>query len=259
VPVKTNLAYRASYWHTVNSSGRIVAGASAMVRIDQIELGVITEFFSFMLNGNNFTSKDQPGSIQMRSGFMDFFDPAVALLGMDINTEIIVFRSGGYEYRLQTWDGQYGWSSMLGGEVALYRRPISEADDMPYTPCKDLSLDALRSKLPYMSTAEMNNYFISYSSLPEEDQIPITMTIYKHSGGLVLTNDTRDYATNETHYWNYATVPNTYGLGKDDIAGIASLEIEDPELRNDLLNALEDAGYSPSRSGNSVEFYWGRD
>jgi hypothetical protein len=75
--------------------------------------GFVEGTISFKMNGGNFTTSDSPTTIQGRGGFMDFYDPAVALLGMDIDTKVVAFLNGGFEYRIQFWDGRYG--SFAGG------------------------------------------------------------------------------------------------------------------------------------------------
>jgi hypothetical protein len=225
---------------------------------EQVSLGPVTEYFSFMINGEVFTALDQSGSIQMRSGFMDVYDPSVALLGMDIDTKIVVFKSGDKEYRLQLWDGTYGWKGFIGGEGALYFRDASAADALPYTPDKDLSTEGLKEKLPAMTTDEMNNYFIGYEVLPEGEQLPMVLEIYTQGGEKLFTNRTSDYANGGDHYWNFGTVPNhRLKLEKEDVYTHFEITIEDPVLRGDLLAALHDTDIEVATNGDVVELTWG--
>jgi hypothetical protein len=219
----------------------------------------ITEFLAFVGNGSHFTTSDAPGTIQSRSGFMDFYDPATALLGMDIETQIVVFESGGVEYRLQYWKGSYCWEDLFGGEIGLYYRDLNDAQARPYTPHKDLSLEELKRLMPTMTQQEIDNYFINYQCVPEGQQLPMVLEIYTQDGQRVLDNDTRDYAENGDHYWNFASTRNDNPrLTKDDIYIVTKLEVSDPTLRQDMYNALKKDGVNVVQNGDFLSITWGK-
>ena len=76
------------------------------------ENGEITRLLGFDYIG---TEKDyyitQKGSLQSKFGFMDFYDEAGALLGMDLDDEIVTFQYGNREYRIELWKGNYGFGN----------------------------------------------------------------------------------------------------------------------------------------------------
>ena len=56
---------------------------------------------------------------------MDFYDEAGALLGMDLDDEIVTFQYGNREYRIELWKGNYGFGNALAGNlefiIEIYR------------------------------------------------------------------------------------------------------------------------------------------
>jgi hypothetical protein len=236
---------------------------------EQFDIPIITEWLAFMNNGDNFTSSDREGTIQSESGFMDFYDPAVAMLGMDIDTKIVVFEHGEKEYRLQLWDGEYGWHGFIGGEVGLYYRDIDDIESRPYISGKNLSPEYLKERLPFMSPLEMDNYFINYKCLPEGEQLPMVLEIYTQDGTLLITNDTRDYANadsegdsdDDDHWWNFATDNNSLlDLTKEDVYTKATITIEDDGMREAIVAAIEQEGDMTVRvRGDNVIIYWGKE
>jgi hypothetical protein len=226
----------------------------------QYDIPGITDFVAFMGSGDHFSSSDRPGTIQSEAGFMDFYDPAVSLLGMQIDTKIVVFQSGGKEYRVQLWDGSYGWGGFIGGEVGIYCRDASLAKDRPYIHDKDLSPEGLRAALPSMTADELDNYFINYQCVPEGEQFPMVLEIYTQDGVRLIKNDTRDYANNGDHYWNFATERNSKaGYAKEDVYISVKIEVEDDAVRQDMMDAFIASGVDVNTSGDTLNLTWGNE
>lgn len=177
-------------------------------------------------------------SIQSKFGFLDEFDHIGPSLGMDLNTEIVIFSSGTSEYRLQLWKGEYGYDNAYGAEVALYSRPASEAIESSY------------------NEGKRDSFNIQYDALPEEEQIDIKSEIYDLDGNLLLTNDTAKYEDN--HYWNLAIQTTEYPNAKNNLHTRTTLTIEDDEFRDDLYEALsrENDLSNVHVDGNQVIFIW---
>ena len=145
------------------------------------ENGEITRLLGFDYIG---TEKDyyitQKGSLQSKFGFMDFYDEAGALLGMDLDDEIVTFQYGNREYRIELWKGNYGFGNAFGGEFGIYYRDIS---------------DALAN--PYAEDSQQSRYTL-YHCLNDEEQFRTVQLIYDKNDDdkPLLENDTSIYSEN---------------------------------------------------------------
>jgi hypothetical protein len=116
--------------------------------------------------------------------------------------------------------------------------------------------------LPYLSTKEVDNYFINYKCLPEEMQVPMQLRIYNQDGTLVVFSNTEDYATNGTHYWNLGTVENPRNkYSKEDLYTTVIFPDLDPELQEDMLNAFIEEGLVAeiTEDGKGLSVTWGKE
>ena len=213
------------------------------------ESGEITRLFGFDYTG---IEKDyyitQKGSLQSKFGFMDFYDEAGALLGMNLDDEIITFQYGDREYRIELWKGNYGFGHAFGGEFGIYYRDIS---------------DALAN--PYVEDSHQSRYTL-YHCLDDNEQFQTEQYIYDKknpSKGHLISNDTSKY-TDNGHFWNLAiqTVPFE---DKNDLYSIYRLYIEDTgmmEALNAQIIANEDpkvfAEIKDGLHGKFLEIVWGR-
>ncbi|MBC1533125.1 DUF4474 domain-containing protein [Listeria seeligeri] len=180
-------------------------------------------------------------SIQSYGGFMDFYDEAGAMLGMDLDTEVITFISGDKEYQVKLWKGSYGFGNAFGGELGIYYRDVDDAKTNPYHEGKE------------------DSKFTWYKCVDEPYQWKSVSKIYnKKTGDKMLENDTRNYAENEDHFWNLA-IKTKNGLSKEDLFMVEVIEIPDLNVRNDLVTALEKekAVTNVVIEGNKVSFSWG--
>lgn len=199
--------------------------------------GVITPILGFTYNeaGDYYYTNEH--SLQSHGGFMDLFDEFGPLFGMDLDTEIIYFNANGKDYRLQLWKGSYGFGNAYGAEIGLYYKN---------TDGKELDTQ-LQSRIPGW-----------YACVEDEDQLKMKNSIYDVKDlTLLLSNDTRDYAENEDHFWNLAIrTDNTHN--KNNIMTISELEIPNKEMRENMYEALKNDKNIENIviDGNVVKFKW---
>ncbi|MBC1733926.1 DUF4474 domain-containing protein [Listeria seeligeri] len=147
------------------------------------------------------------------------------------------------EYRVQLWKGSYGLETAYGGELGIYYRDVDDAKTNPYHEGKD------------------DSKFIWYECADESYQWKSVSTIYdKKTNDKLISNDTREYAKNDDHFWNLAikTDPMS-GYEKDDLYMVEVIEIPDLNVRNDFVTALEKEKVVTNVviEGNKVSFSWG--
>lgn len=181
----------------------------------------ITRLLGFQVSpdGTHITTSET--SLQSASGFMDIYDELGPILGMDLNTEVIIFVYDGREYRFQLWEGTYGFNTMIGGEMGLYYRPLSVAN-----------------KLPYSDEDNGSNDFLYYAAVDEADHIPINVTIYDNKGNIITNNDTKDYTANDNHYWNAQFRSNNGLRDKDDVY-MEGTVVMAPAMADSFIAGLE--------------------
>lgn len=181
----------------------------------------ITRLLGFQVSpdGTHITTSET--SLQSASGFMDIYDELGPILGMDLNTEVIIFVYDGREYRFQLWEGTYGFNTMIGGEMGLYYRPLSVAN-----------------KLPYSDEDNGSNDFLYYAAVDEADHIPINVTIYDNKGNIITNNDTKDYTANDNHYWNAQFRSNNGLRDKEDIY-MEGTVVMAPAMADSFIAGLE--------------------
>lgn len=202
---------------------------------------IISPLLGFEYNESSDYYYTNEHSIQSYGGFMDFYDEAGAMLGMDLDTEVITFISGDNEYRVQLWKGSYGFGNAFGGELGIYYRDVDDAKTNPYHEGKE------------------DSKFTWYKCVDEPYQWKSVSKIYnKKTGDKMLENDTRNYAENEDHFWNLA-IKTKNGLSKEDLFMVEVIEIPDLNVRNDFVTALEKekAVTNVVIEGNKVSFSWG--
>lgn len=162
-------------------------------------------------------------SIQSYCGFMDLYDELGVYLGMNLDTEVINFNSGGKEYRLQLWKGSYGFTNAYGGEIGLYYK----------NPDSKNVLTSIESKVPGL-----------YPCVEEDEQITMVSRIYdkENPDKFLIKNDTKKYAEEGKHFWNLAiktALKEEKKHVKEDLFMKGELEIEDEDKRNSLFKALK--------------------
>lgn len=197
----------------------------------------ISPLLGFEYNAQNDYYYTNKHSIQSIGGFNDLFDKAGPLLGMNLDDEVIYFDANGKEYRLELWKGSYGFGNAYGAEVGLYYK----------NPDSTNFVTQVESAVPGW-----------YPCVEEMDQIPMKNTIYSFDSKTpLIVNDTRDYAEDGSHFWNLAIkTDNTYT--KDDLFTVTELEIENGEVRKEMVQSLRD---NPNiqfieENGNQVKFTW---
>ncbi|EAC8433357.1 DUF4474 domain-containing protein [Listeria monocytogenes] len=215
--------------------------------IDEYERGffaffapIISPLLGFEYNQDNDYYFTNEHSLQRYGGFMDFYDDAGFLLGMDLDTEVITFISGDKEYRVQLWKGNYGLGAAYGGELGIYYRNASDANANPY------------------QEGTENSKLIWYRCVDEQDELVSTSTIYdKTTGEQLIRNSTRDYAENGDHFWNLAIQTN-FGQTKENLYMVERIEIPNEELRNDFVEALKKETDISNIiiNGDAVTFTW---
>ena len=213
--------------------------------------GPVTDLFSFVPAGGHYSSTDHAGSIQHGSGFADWYDPAVPILGMDIGTQVVVFESGGREYRLQGWDGVYGYGLLYGGEVGLYCRDIEEARRRPYIRHDP---ETLRDRLSTLSAEEVDSLFINYGAVPPGVEVPIRIIIYDQDGNMLFENNG---SPDGTDYWNFGCKPMGSGqYGREDITMDSIITVPPSDFRDDFEDALDANGIDYDVDGNRIIIHW---
>ncbi|WP_099225261.1 T7SS effector LXG polymorphic toxin [Listeria costaricensis] len=204
---------------------------------------IISPLLGFEYNGSGDYYYTNEHSIQSYGGFMDFYDEAGVLLGMDLATDVITFISGGKEYRVQLWKGSYGFGNAYGGELGIYYRDAEDAKTNPYHEGKD------------------DSKFIWYECADEPYQWKSVSKIFdKDTNTMLLRNDTRARAENGDHFWNLAIKTDpTSGYNKNNIYMVEEVEIPDLTVRDDFVAALEKESSVTNISieGNVVTFSWG--
>jgi hypothetical protein len=170
---------------------------------------------------------------------------------MDIGTQVIVFESGGREYRLQGWDGIYGFGLLYGGEVGLYCRDAEDARRRPYIRHDP---ETLRDRMNTLSPEEVDSLFINYGAVPPGMEVPITVIIYDQQGNMLLKNDG---SPDGTDYWNFGCSPMEPGqYGREDITMDSIMTVSDPDLKTSLEAALIDSGIEYEVDGNKITIHW---
>lgn len=230
------------------------------------DFGIWTNYLAHMPGNGGITSSDTAGTLQFGAGFMDMYDVACSMLGMDVDTHVVVFQSGGQEYRIQVWDGSYMAGLLFGGEFGIYVRDISSPNYQQYIPGQPLEPEELRKQIMSLNTSQVESYFINYQCVPEGQQFPMILEVYSNSGELLIRNDTRRYAENEDHYWNYFAKPSFDGstYSGDDLYTVTKVIIDDPTFKEDMRAALTDEGYSvknyidPSTGEEGLTIDWGK-
>jgi uncharacterized protein YukE len=181
---------------------------------------IISEVFGFTWDAENGHFYTTEHSLQRYGGFMDFYDEAGPLLGMDLDTEVITYIYDGKEYRLQLWNGSYGTGAMYGGEVGLYYRDAADAATNPYV------------------AGSPDSRFILYDCVEPGDEIRSVSDIYivGQDDQPAIHNDTANYAEGEDHYWNLATKPGN--VDKGDLYMHETLYFADPGAAQACAEAL---------------------
>ncbi|MEF9942438.1 MAG: DUF4474 domain-containing protein [Lachnospiraceae bacterium] len=159
--------------------------------------------------------------IQRWAGFMDLFDDLGCTLGMELETEIVIFHANGKEYRLQFWKGSYGFGGAYGGEIGLYERSGVEAQLFPY------------------EEGSMGSKLIRFDCVSGNDEIGTEQYIYNGNKELLIENKTKDYADNKDHFWNLA-IRTDGSYVADELTVKEVLIIEDDEIRDALITALKE-------------------
>ena len=193
--------------------------------------------FEYVEDGDYYVTNENYG-IQRTHGFLDVYDYLGPLLGMDLDTEILVFTPEGSdkEYRLQLWKGSYGWDGAYGGEIGLYSRSAEDAANNPY------------------SDDNPNKEMIYYDCVSGEDEIETTQQIYSKDGELLFSNSTGDYADDGDHFWNLA-IKTDPGYDKDDLVTVSYITVEDEAMREAIIEACEgrdDITYRADQSTDDV-------
>ena len=191
--------------------------------------GLVSPILAFEYVGDKDPSKDfyrtnETYGIQRLAGFMDLWDELGFLLGMDLDTEIVVFtpKDSNKEYRLQFWKGSYGYGGAFGGEIGFYCR------------------NTFWAKLsPYSGSGKIDDRFDNYACVSGEDELRTIQKIYDATTGeLLIKNDTADYAAEQNHFWNLA-IKMDYGYSKEDLVVLEKIDVPDPNMYTAMLEALK--------------------
>lgn len=144
---------------------------------------------------------------QRTFGYGKLYDEMAPAMNMIIQSEPIYFEYGGRRWMIEFWKGQYGITT--GAEVGIYaeKKPGREED-----PRK-----------------------IFYQCVPEEEEIPIGMVLYK--------NGKRLFQRDKRHWWLTG-----FSLGEFSWPGELMLEVSlnfpDLEMMESFLEGCYLAGYS---------------
>lgn len=163
--------------------------------------------FEYYPAGDFYTTNE--GSMQSMAGFHDIYDAAGEPLGMDLDHQILEFTVGDVEYRVQVWQGSYGFGGAYGGEQAIYTRN---------TGGRGPSGDWLEQNI--------DGY---YSAATGADQIEMSQTIYDTTTGETLFTNPGVGADDGEHYWNLA-IRTDAGMAYEDIGQRGTLGFNDPDV-----------------------------
>ena len=154
---------------------------------------------------HDFYRTNEAYGVQRNTGFMDAYDDAGGILGMDLDTSIVEFATAdGRHYRFQLWKGSYGYGNAYGGEIGFY---TSDKDGGWY--------ECARGK----------------------DEISTEQFMYDKKGNLLLHNNTEDYAQDGDHFWNLM-IRTDSGYGKDDLTQVSVVEFPDKMVEKAFLNEV---------------------
>jgi len=185
---------------------------------------IVTPVFAFQYNEQeDYYNTTETYGVQRRFGFMDLYDDLSGLLGMDLETEILVFTPDGSdkEYRLQFWRGSYCSGGAYGGEIGLYQRSSAEAEKMPYSDENPLKK------------------FIYYECVSGEDEIRTKQEFFSaYDGTPLIMNDTKDYAVEGDHFWNLA-IKTDQGFHAEDLVVIETLTIKDKNMKDKIIEEIK--------------------
>ncbi len=157
--------------------------------------------------------------LQHIAGFCDLYDNLQWILGMDLETKIIVFtpEDSDVEYRLQFWKGSYGMGMAYGAEIGFYYRDAKFSEWFPYGD---------------------GNALAYYLCLDPDKEIRTVQNIYDvKTGKLLIKNDTASYIDDQTHFWNLA-IRTEQGYTAQDLYVENVLYVDDEKIRKAMLEAL---------------------
>ena len=231
--------------------------------------GIVDDHFtgnlSFKSDGDILYSVDRKGSIQQRNGFSDVTELGGPLLGMDLDTAVVVFEYEGYEYRLQVWDGSYGFGMAFGGEVGLYRRKVVPGATCPYS---HMSAEYIRENVDTLTSDQVRSAYATYETVPDEDQPKIKVSVNGGQSNSVYIDQAIDntywlFAARDTPLDNWGR-PQA-GFMKDslqvgctlDFGGdIGLMEATEAALLEELGGSVEKV--KRGTDGESLQIVWSR-
>lgn len=211
----------------------------------------LSDSASFTFAGGQVQAINVPGSIQNRSGFSDLIDMASPFIGADIDTSVCTFAYGDKEYRLQTWDGTYGWGLYHGGEIGFYERPLSTAQAQPSS---QRDVEQWKDRIDSLSESEVDELWATYDSASAADQPKMELWVRDENGQKVA-----HYDAGKT-YWSFTASPETndYKYTKEDLHIEGRLTFDDPGLATAAKHALAAQGVSVSQNGGALSVVWKR-
>lgn len=168
---------------------------------------------------NDFYITNENYGVQRYGGFSDLYDDLGGLLGMDLDTQVVEFKANGKSYRLQLWKGTYGFGNAYGSEIGLYENSSDESG--------------------------------WYECAAGSDEVVTRQTLIDTRTGEEITNDTRDYADNDDHFWNLM-IKTDSGHDKEDLRQVSYILFPSDECRDSFLRKVKESSVSKD-SGLEVE------
>lgn len=150
IPTKGDGIYEIAATYATNTGKQMLAVSGIFMDVERgilytrDEKGIFGLIYSLDYAQNlTFSEKNGPHRIV---GFTPFFDKVSPFIGYDIDTFRIFFNVGELDYMFQVWAGNYYSRLSVGGEQALYHKPVTReiryfgTSDIDYPMTMDLFL-----------------------------------------------------------------------------------------------------------------------
>ena len=177
--------------------------------------------YKFDTKGQYYYTSDDPW--QRNFGFNILYDIGAPFVNFYYDTIRCKFSSGGKDWMIQFWKGQYGLV-FVGGEIGVYNKPAGRTPE-------------------------------HYDCASDEDSLYMSMTLFRKGE----EKFTRNYAK---YWWCTGFIPGTLDSFSDrsELTLQCRITMKDKDMRKGFCNALAKNGYVEgedfSVSGLDVYFSW---
>ncbi|MEY8516919.1 DUF4474 domain-containing protein [Lachnospiraceae bacterium 29-84] len=183
---------------------RLVREQRDYIKIREINQALEPFGFAYYAGKDIFCSLED--AWQRDFGYGKIYDTMAPFMNMEIDCEPIYFRYGGKRWLVEFWKGQYGITT--GAEIGIYWH---EGGDYEIPPEE-----------------------LFYHCVPQEQEIPMRMALYKN--GKLL------FGRNQKHWWLTGFVLGEFSY-PGELMLEASITLEEPGMLEAFLEGCYNAGY----------------